>query len=41
VFADAGIEKPPATRDEPIAAGKKLSGHGKWGIAGPTAGAVR
>ncbi|MFI9824317.1 ABC transporter substrate-binding protein [Streptomyces sp. NPDC052013] len=32
MFADAGIEKPPATWDELVAAGKKLSKDGKWGI---------
>ncbi|SDN31868.1 carbohydrate ABC transporter substrate-binding protein, CUT1 family [Streptomyces sp. cf386] len=31
-FADAGIEKPPATWDELIAAGKELSQDGKWGL---------
>ncbi|MGV4888286.1 ABC transporter substrate-binding protein [Streptomyces viridosporus] len=32
MFADAGIERPPATWDELVAAGKKLSKDGKWGI---------
>ncbi|MFD3665869.1 ABC transporter substrate-binding protein [Streptomyces sp. NPDC058659] len=32
MFKDAGIAKPPATWDELIAAGKKLSKDGKWGI---------
>ncbi|MGI5379464.1 ABC transporter substrate-binding protein [Streptomyces sp. CA-251387] len=32
LFADAGIEKPPATWDELIADGKKLSKGGKWGL---------
>ncbi|MEU6885334.1 sugar ABC transporter substrate-binding protein [Streptomyces viridosporus] len=32
MFADAGIEQPPATWDELVAAGKKLSKDGKWGI---------
>lgn len=32
LFADAGISKPPATWDELIADGKKLSGDGKWGL---------
>ncbi|MEY9995773.1 multiple sugar transport system substrate-binding protein [Streptomyces sp. V4I8] len=32
LFADAGIAKPPATWDELIADGKKLSGDGKWGL---------
>ncbi|MFC8373743.1 ABC transporter substrate-binding protein [Streptomyces sp. NPDC057239] len=32
MFADAGIDGPPATWDELIAAGKKLSEDGKWGI---------
>ncbi|NUP83835.1 MAG: sugar ABC transporter substrate-binding protein [Nonomuraea sp.] len=31
-FADAGIDKPPATWDELVAAGKKLSTGGKWGL---------
>ncbi|WP_049572306.1 ABC transporter substrate-binding protein [Nonomuraea sp. SBT364] len=31
-FADAGIERPPATWDELVAAGKKLSTGGKWGL---------
>ncbi|MFE7577360.1 ABC transporter substrate-binding protein [Streptomyces sp. NPDC057521] len=31
-FADAGIEKPPATWDELVADGKKLSKDGKWGL---------
>ncbi|MFF7340975.1 ABC transporter substrate-binding protein [Streptomyces sp. NPDC008163] len=31
-FADAGIEKPPATWDELVADGKKLSKNGKWGL---------
>ncbi len=32
MFADAGIDAPPATWDELVAAGKKLSKDGKWGI---------
>lgn len=32
LFADAGIAKPPATWDELIADGKKLTGNGKWGL---------
>ncbi|MFJ5260335.1 ABC transporter substrate-binding protein [Streptomyces sp. NPDC088387] len=32
MFADAGIAKPPTTWDELVAAGKKLSKDGKWGI---------
>ncbi|CAL9639232.1 Diacetylchitobiose binding protein DasA [Streptomyces sp. enrichment culture] len=32
MFADAGIEKPPATWDELVAAGKKLSEDGTWGL---------
>ncbi|MEU8980813.1 sugar ABC transporter substrate-binding protein [Streptomyces sp. NPDC048309] len=32
LFADAGISKPPATWDELIADGKKLSKNGKWGL---------
>lgn len=32
MFKDVGIEKPPATWDELIAAGKKISKDGKWGI---------
>ncbi|CAM5526781.1 Multiple sugar transport system substrate-binding protein OS=Streptomyces griseomycini OX=66895 GN=FHS37_005799 PE=4 SV=1 [Streptomyces griseomycini] len=32
MFADAGIDGPPATWDELVAAGKKLSGDGTWGI---------
>ncbi|WP_405877565.1 sugar ABC transporter substrate-binding protein [Streptomyces sp. NBC_01136] len=32
MFADAGIPKPPATWDELIADGKKLSKNGKWGL---------
>ncbi|MFI7411824.1 ABC transporter substrate-binding protein [Streptomyces sp. NPDC049627] len=31
-FAEAGIEKPPATWDELTADGKKLSKGGKWGL---------
>ncbi|GAA2983037.1 sugar ABC transporter substrate-binding protein [Streptomyces drozdowiczii] len=31
-FAEAGIEKPPATWDELVADGKKLSKNGKWGL---------
>ncbi|WP_405828447.1 ABC transporter substrate-binding protein [Streptomyces sp. NBC_01176] len=31
-FADAGIAKPPATWDELVADGKKLSKGGKWGL---------
>ncbi len=31
MFADAGIEKPPATWDELAETGKKLSKNGKWG----------
>ncbi|MBJ6642742.1 sugar ABC transporter substrate-binding protein [Streptomyces sp. BSE7-9] len=33
MFADAGIDAPPATWDEFVAAGKKLSRDGKWGTA--------
>ncbi|MEU5461877.1 ABC transporter substrate-binding protein [Streptomyces althioticus] len=33
MFADAGIGAPPATWDEFVAAGKKLSEDGKWGVA--------
>ena len=33
MFADAGIDGPPATWDEFVAAGKKLSKDGKWGTA--------
>lgn len=33
MFADAGIDGPPATWDELVAAGRKLSKDGKWGIA--------
>ncbi len=32
MFADAGIEKPPATWDELVADGKKLSKDGKWAL---------
>ncbi|WP_030749145.1 ABC transporter substrate-binding protein [Streptomyces griseus] len=32
MFKDAGIAQPPTTWDEVIAAGKKLSRDGKWGI---------
>ncbi|MET9152226.1 sugar ABC transporter substrate-binding protein [Streptomyces griseoflavus] len=32
MFADAGIDGPPATWDELVAAGKKLTKDGKWGI---------
>ncbi|MFD0149668.1 ABC transporter substrate-binding protein [Streptomyces sp. NPDC127132] len=32
MFKDAGIAKPPTTWDEVIAAGKKLSKDGKWGL---------
>ncbi|MFH9040481.1 ABC transporter substrate-binding protein [Streptomyces sp. NPDC017966] len=32
MFADAGIDGPPATWDELVAAGKKLSEDGKWGL---------
>lgn len=32
MFADAGIEKPPATWDELVATGKKLSKDGKWAL---------
>ncbi|TXS43752.1 ABC transporter substrate-binding protein [Streptomyces sp. OR43] len=31
-FAEAGIDKPPATWDELVADGKKLSKNGKWGL---------
>ncbi|MEE4496331.1 ABC transporter substrate-binding protein [Streptomyces sp. BE230] len=31
-FADAGIDKPPATWDELVEDGKKLSKNGKWGL---------
>ncbi|EXG81449.1 ABC transporter substrate-binding protein [Cryptosporangium arvum] len=33
MFADAGIAKPPATWEELVADGKKLSKGGKWGLA--------
>ncbi|MET9308863.1 sugar ABC transporter substrate-binding protein [Streptomyces cellulosae] len=33
MFADAGIDAPPATWDDFVAAGKKLSKDGKWGTA--------
>lgn len=33
MFAEAGVEKPPATWDELVAAGKKISEDGKWGWA--------
>ncbi|MFE7813136.1 ABC transporter substrate-binding protein [Streptomyces sp. NPDC057433] len=33
MLADAGVDEPPATWDELVAAGKKVSGDGKWGIA--------
>ncbi|MEU3763313.1 ABC transporter substrate-binding protein [Streptomyces albogriseolus] len=33
MFADAGIDAPPATWDEFVAAGKKLSKDGRWGTA--------
>ncbi|MFI6207925.1 ABC transporter substrate-binding protein [Streptomyces sp. NPDC051041] len=32
MFADAGIAEPPATWDELVAAGKKLSKDGRWGL---------
>ncbi|MYU10583.1 extracellular solute-binding protein [Streptomyces sp. SID8361] len=32
MFADAGISKPPATWDELVADGKKISKGGKWGL---------
>jgi multiple sugar transport system substrate-binding protein len=32
MFADAGITEPPATWDELVAAGQKLSKDGKWGL---------
>ncbi|MFC3572245.1 ABC transporter substrate-binding protein [Streptomyces yaanensis] len=32
MFADAGLSKPPATWDELIADGKKISTGGKWGL---------
>ncbi|MFD5639300.1 ABC transporter substrate-binding protein [Streptomyces sp. NPDC127077] len=32
MFADAGIANPPATWDELIADGKKISKNGKWGL---------
>ncbi len=32
MFSDAGIDAPPATWDELIAAAKKLSGDGTWGL---------
>ncbi|MBD9734058.1 sugar ABC transporter substrate-binding protein [Streptomyces sp. H28] len=32
MFADAGIQKPPATWDDLVAAGKRLTGDGTWGI---------
>ncbi|MEV0260187.1 sugar ABC transporter substrate-binding protein [Streptomyces sp. NPDC050617] len=33
LFKQAGIDKPPATWDELVAAGKKLTGRGRWGLA--------
>ncbi|ETK37293.1 extracellular solute-binding protein [Microbispora sp. ATCC PTA-5024] len=33
MFKEAGIDKPPATWDELIADGKKLTKDGKWGLA--------
>ncbi|MFD3730345.1 ABC transporter substrate-binding protein [Streptomyces sp. NPDC058632] len=33
MLADAGVDAPPATWDELVAAGKKVSKDGKWGIA--------
>ncbi|MFF2520838.1 ABC transporter substrate-binding protein [Streptomyces liangshanensis] len=33
MFKDAGISKPPATWDELVADGKKISKDGKWGLA--------
>jgi multiple sugar transport system substrate-binding protein len=33
MFKDAGIAGPPATWDELVADGKKLTGNGKWGLA--------
>ncbi|WP_407563659.1 ABC transporter substrate-binding protein [Streptomyces sp. 184] len=33
MFADAGIEEPPATWDDFVAAGKKLTTDGKYGVA--------
>ncbi|QIQ01427.1 ABC transporter substrate-binding protein [Streptomyces liangshanensis] len=33
MFKDAGITKPPATWDELVADGKKISKDGKWGLA--------
>lgn len=32
MFADAGITKPPATWDELVETGKKISKGGKWGL---------
>ncbi|ROV67797.1 MULTISPECIES: ABC transporter substrate-binding protein [Streptomyces] len=32
MFAEAGVEKPPATWDELVATGKKISKDGKWGL---------
>ncbi|MFF3291032.1 ABC transporter substrate-binding protein [Streptomyces sp. NPDC003023] len=32
MFADAGVEKPPATWDELVATGRKLSKDGKWAL---------
>ncbi|MGP4089301.1 ABC transporter substrate-binding protein [Streptomyces sp. KR55] len=32
MFKEAGIEKPPATWDELVADGKKISKNGKWGL---------
>ncbi|WP_055694903.1 extracellular solute-binding protein, partial [Streptomyces prasinopilosus] len=32
MLADAGVDAPPATWDELVAAGKKVSGDGKWGM---------
>ncbi|OON72162.1 ABC transporter substrate-binding protein [Streptomyces tsukubensis] len=33
MFADAGVSAPPKTWDELVAAGKKISKGGKWGLA--------
>ncbi|GGO80377.1 ABC transporter substrate-binding protein [Wenjunlia tyrosinilytica] len=33
LFKEAGIDAPPATWDELVADGKKLTGHGRWGLA--------
>ncbi|GGQ07431.1 ABC transporter substrate-binding protein [Streptomyces roseolilacinus] len=32
MFADAGVTRPPATWDELVATGKRLSGNGRWAL---------